>query len=303
MAQQLLGDGRLDAAQPAEPAGRGNRPGEHPGQRRLVELDEERARPGSRRRTSATCAARPSAREAARSRQAPRSASALSPWGSSTVAASVHGPADLDLERADVPLGELLERVEVLAQEGLRPALVPPGGRRRSASPTAGRRRAGRRAGQAAAGEVGAGAAGRQLRQVRQVRQLAEDQPYGLADIDARQRADAGRGPVGPVDAQAAVRAIGRGPDDSGARVEDHGLAGGDAVQRLRASCTTTEPSPDSATAGTASPCARTCAVHGMGAAGGSASHRALTPSSRVTASASRGPTVTVRVTGEMSST
>ena len=80
--------------------------------------------PGTRRRTSAMCAATPSASERARSRIAPGSASAFSPERSSTVAARVHRPAHLQLQRPRVAREPLLQQVEVVGQVGAGPAQV-----------------------------------------------------------------------------------------------------------------------------------------------------------------------------------
>ena len=67
--------------------------GQHDRQRRLVDLEHERRRPGTRRCTSARWSRTPSASAWASSRRAPWSLSTLSPRGFSTVEASVHGPA------------------------------------------------------------------------------------------------------------------------------------------------------------------------------------------------------------------
>ena len=82
----------VDGAQPSEAGCRRHRPGQHSRKSRFVELHDQlsaRQPAGDVR----TWAATPSAREYARSRQAPGSANALSPWRSSRVAASVQGPA------------------------------------------------------------------------------------------------------------------------------------------------------------------------------------------------------------------
>ena len=120
----------------------------------------------------------PSASAWASSRRAPRSLSTLSPRGFSTVAASVHGPADLDLERArDTPAACSSSRSRSWASRlrarrwstpGASVSRQPAGCRSAPSSLTIARRAPGHGRGRAAAGELG---------QVGQVGQLAEHDP------------------------------------------------------------------------------------------------------------------------------
>ena len=109
-------------------AGHGAHPaGEHRGQRRLVELRRRRrCREGDAGRR-AHVAASPSASDATTSRRAPGSESTGSPRGSCSAASIVHGPAELHLHRAGMPLRGLLERVEVLREVRRGAALVGAG--------------------------------------------------------------------------------------------------------------------------------------------------------------------------------
>ena len=153
-----------------------------------------RSAPGTRRRTSATCAAAPSASEA----------------GQVGDRAGV-GERGLDAAgQLRPPRASTVRTAGSSARPGTRPPLPPARRGPRRASPrarprsrprrSASRQPRGRRLdrqvdqqGRAAADQVGAGPAGRQLGQERQVRQLAEDDAERLARVGARHRADAGR--------------------------------------------------------------------------------------------------------------
>ena len=170
----------------------GTDPGQHRGQRRLVQLQQHR-RAGTRLRTSATCAATPSASDAIRSATAPGSASAGF-WLrlSSIVAASVHGPQTWTLNGPVQSVGRLLQRVQVRGQQAR-----PPGAGRGRAGPPASSRRRGldrhvHQQRRGPAGQVGPDAAAGQLGQVRKVGQLAEDHRERLGRVGARHRADPG---------------------------------------------------------------------------------------------------------------
>ena len=150
---------------------------------------------GRRLATSATCAAAPSASEAARSATRPGSASAgFSERGCSIVAASVHGPASWSFTSPSYPW-----RVSSIAS---RSAESMARARRRSRPGCSAMRQPRgvdvdgyvdqQRRG--TAGEVGTGAAAGELGEVREVRQLAGDDPRRLHRVGARHRPDPGRG-------------------------------------------------------------------------------------------------------------
>ena len=106
-----------------------------------------------------------------------------------------------------------------------------------------------------------------------------------------------------------ADRAVDRAlAEHAGADVDDGGLAGGDADEGLAEGDDRARPRAhcSRATAGTGSPCARTCTSQSngvSGSAGGIPAQVKREPASSEIASASRGPTTTSLVFGRTSST
>ena len=199
--EQRGGLGRVHGTVPPEARRGRHRRGQHRGQPRLVELDDQ----GGRRRHPAAHVAHVVAQALG---QRLREVASRPVVAEHEVAARLlhggrerPGAGDLQLHDTGVPLAELLERVEVLAEQAAGAAVVEAGAARAAGEPPPGGLQVDvepRDDGQGAPGHGGGGAAARLLGHGREVGQLVEHDLDRLAVARTRRlvaghRPDRGR--------------------------------------------------------------------------------------------------------------